>query len=210
MVSFLEEIGIETVLCASGGNSGHLKEMITKKVCPENEIQVHNDYDFEEIAAKHEGQVLRCKLDPHDLMSMSAHEGVVMAADGMGNYVFPEFQPTIDGLMASVKLLEFLATEQTTLADVVAGLPNFHVIHREVTCPWEAKGTVMRLLNQQYKNRRADLIDGIKILLGEGEWVLILPDPDFPKFHVYAEATSRSEAENLADRYIRIVEGMRE
>jgi mannose-1-phosphate guanylyltransferase/phosphomannomutase len=79
-----------------------------------------------------------------------------------------------------------------------------------VSCPWEAKGTVMRLLNQQSEDRRADLIDGIKILLGEGKWVLILPDPDFPKFHVYSEARTESEAQELADRYMHIVEGLQD
>jgi mannose-1-phosphate guanylyltransferase/phosphomannomutase len=154
--------------------------------------------------------VVRCKLDPHDLMDTSAREGVVMAADGGGNYVFPQFQAAIDGLMATVKLLEFLATQKTTLADVVAGLPPFHVSQQQVACPWEAKGTVMRLLNQQYKDRRADLIDGIKIMLGEGEWVLVLPDPDFPRFHVHAEASNEKEAQELADRYVRIVQGLQE
>jgi mannose-1-phosphate guanylyltransferase/phosphomannomutase len=173
-------------------------------------VPVHMPSVFELIAAENGGEVLRCKVDPHDLMDTSSREGVVMAADGMGNFVFPKFQPTIDGLMAAVKLLEFLATQQTTLAKVVADLPDFYSSHREVSCPWEAKGTVMRLLNQQYKDRRADLIDGIKILLGEGEWVLILPDPDFPKFHIYAEARTDSEAQGLAERYVRIVEGLRE
>jgi mannose-1-phosphate guanylyltransferase/phosphomannomutase len=173
-------------------------------------VPVHMTGVFEQIAAEHQGQVLRCKLDPHDLMDMSAREGVLMAADGAGNFVFPQFQPLIDGLMATVKLLEFLAIEQTALADVVAGLPSFYTHHREVSCPWETKGTVMRLLNQQYKDRRADLIDGIKVLLGEGEWVLILPDPDYPKFHVHAEARTDREARDLVDRYVRIVEGLQQ
>jgi mannose-1-phosphate guanylyltransferase/phosphomannomutase len=173
-------------------------------------VPVHLPGVFEQIATDHGGHVLRCKMDPHDLMGMSEHEGVVMAADGMGNFVFPQFQAAIDGLMAAVKLLEFLATQHTTLADVVEGLPSFYISHREVSCPWEAKGTVMRLLNQQYKDRRADLIDGIKILLGEGEWVLVLPDPDFPRFHIYAEARSDSEAQELTERYTRIVEGLQE
>jgi mannose-1-phosphate guanylyltransferase/phosphomannomutase len=173
-------------------------------------VPVHLSGIFEQIAAEYGGKVLRCKMDPHDLMDMSNREGVIMATDGMGNYVFPRFQAAIDGLMATAKLLEFLATQQTTLAEVIAGLPAFHVNHREVSCPWEAKGTVMRLLNQQYKDRRAELIDGIKILLGEGEWVLILPDPDYPKFHVYAEGPTDSEAQELVDRYVRIVEGLRD
>ena len=133
-----------------------------------------------------------------------------MAADGSGNYVFPQFQAAIDGLIATVKLLEYLAAQRSALADVVASLPPYHLDHREVSCPWEAKGTVMRLLNQEYKDRRAELIDGIKILLGEGEWVLVLPDPDFPRFDVYVEARTDSEARSLADRYVRIVEGLRD
>jgi mannose-1-phosphate guanylyltransferase/phosphomannomutase len=173
-------------------------------------VPVHMPSLFEKIATEHGGQILRCKMDPHDLMAMSTREGVVMAADGVGNFVFPQFQAAIDGSMATVKLLEFLATQETTLAEVVSGLPSFHVSHREVPCPWEVKGTVMRLLNQQYKDRRADLIDGIKILLGEGEWVLILPDPDFPKFHIYAEAQDDTEAQDLAERYVRIVQGLQE
>jgi nitrogenase molybdenum-iron protein NifN len=50
MVSFLEEIGIETVLCASGGNSGVLESTINERVKPRNPINVHSNYDFEEIS----------------------------------------------------------------------------------------------------------------------------------------------------------------
>jgi len=173
-------------------------------------VPVHLPLIFEQIAEKYGGRVIRCKMDAADLMSTSEQDGVVMATDGAGNFVFPRFQAVIDGLMATVKLLEFLATQETTLADVVAELPPFYVNHREVSCPWEVKGKVMRLLNQQYKDRRTDLIDGIKILLGEGEWVLIQPDPDFPKFHVYAEGRNEQEAQDLTDRYVRIVEGLQE
>ena len=50
MVSFLEEIGIDTVLCASGGNSGLLKATIDEKIQSPKDIKVHGNYDFEEIA----------------------------------------------------------------------------------------------------------------------------------------------------------------
>ena len=173
-------------------------------------VPVHLPTLFEQIARQHGGTVLRCKADPHDLMEMSAREDVVMATDGMGSFVFPRFQPVIDGLHAVCKLLELLATQQTGLADVVASLPPFHMHHAVVSCPWEAKGKVMRLLNQQYKDRRAELIDGIKIILGEGEWVLVLPDPDYPRFHIHAEANSDSVAEEIVQRYSRVVEGLRD
>ncbi|HNS53097.1 MAG TPA: mannose-1-phosphate guanyltransferase [Anaerolineae bacterium] len=163
---------------------------------------------FDQIAARHGGQVERCKMEPHDLMTLSAQKDVILGADGMGNFVIPGFQPLIDGLMATAKLLECLGSQRRTLAEVVAGLPPFHVARRVVPCPWEEKGKVMRLLNQQYKELRAELIDGVKIVLSEGEWVLVLPDPDYPQFHVYAEARTDEAAAELADRYVRIVQGL--
>ena len=40
--------------------------------------------------------------------------------------------------------------------------------------------------------------------------MLVLPDPDFAKFHVHSEARTESEAQELADRYVRIVEGLQD
>jgi len=42
--------------------------------------------------------------------------------------------------------------------------------------------------------------------LGE-EWVLVLPDPDRPFVNVYAESGTADQAEGLADKHARIVEG---
>jgi nitrogenase molybdenum-iron protein NifN len=50
MAAFLDEIGIELALVASGGESGMLAEEI-KKYCPENrdKVEVREGYDFERI-----------------------------------------------------------------------------------------------------------------------------------------------------------------
>ncbi len=173
-------------------------------------VPVHMPNLFDKIAQENGGHVLRCKVDSQSLMEMSSREGVIMATDGMGNFVFPRFQAAIDGLMATVKLIECLAIQKTSLSQVVAGLPSYSMAHMDVSCPWEAKGTVMRLLNEQYKDRRAELIDGIKILLGDREWVLILPDPDYPRFHIFAEGSSDQEAQEIVERYVRIVKGLQE
>jgi mannose-1-phosphate guanylyltransferase/phosphomannomutase len=171
-------------------------------------VPVNQPCLFEQIAVQHGGSVLRTKVDSHALMEAATREGVIMAGDGAGNLVFPSFQPAIDGLITVARLLEFLAAQNTTLSAVVDELPPFHIAQRQVSCPWESKGLVMRLLNEQYKEHRADTIDGVKINLAEGEWVLVLPDPDQPLFHVVAEAKSARQTESLADKYTRIVEGL--
>ncbi len=162
---------------------------------------------FEALAAQYDGSVLRTKADLYSLMSAATKEGVILAGDGNGNFILPQFQPAVDGLMATAKLLEFLATQQTKLSEVVAALPPYHVATRQVSCDWEDKGTVMRLLNQQFQEQKIERTDGLKIYLGD-EWVLVLPDPDRPVFHVFAEGSSDSSAESLVAKYVRIVESL--
>jgi mannose-1-phosphate guanylyltransferase/phosphomannomutase len=165
---------------------------------------------LEQIAAQHGGHVLRTKVDEHSLTKVACEASVIMAADGRGSFNFPQFQCTSDGLMALAKLLEFLATQQTTLSEVIAGLPPFKVIHERVACPWEAKGTVMRRLNDHSPGSQIDTTDGVKIRLNETEWVLLLPDPDYPQFQIYVESASQTQALALVQKYVDLVKKLQE
>jgi mannose-1-phosphate guanylyltransferase/phosphomannomutase len=86
--------------------------------------------------------------------------------------------------------------------------PFGSVVYRELECPWTEKGRAMRGLAERFGGD-ADVIltDGIKLDLEEG-WALMLPDPDTPRFYVYAEADDIEGLEgsqNLADNYADIV-----
>jgi len=162
---------------------------------------------FDELARRYGGRVIRTRVDPHDLMATCAQQEVVIGADGEGSFVFPEFQPVVDGLFAVAKLLEFLATEGTQLAAVVDELPPCHVAERSVACPWEHKGAIMRQLHEQFRERELEHVDGVKIHLDDA-WVLVLPDADRPSFTVCAEASSDEQAAELAEQYARLVEDL--
>ncbi|HEX6798156.1 MAG TPA: mannose-1-phosphate guanyltransferase [Ktedonobacterales bacterium] len=161
----------------------------------------------ETVAEREGGKVVYTKVMPQALTSAAMQPEMVMVGDGAGSFAFPEFQPVFDGMFAILKLLEALARYNTTLSEVVASLPPYHLIRTQVNCPWEYKGKVMRILSEQYRERREQPIDGVKIDLGE-EWVLVLPDADRPLFHVLAESRSRDAAQALADKYARVVSGL--
>jgi mannose-1-phosphate guanylyltransferase/phosphomannomutase len=71
-----------------------------------------------------------------------------------------------------------------------------------VVTPWEHKGLVMRTLVEQSKDRELVLVDGVKVLHEEG-WALVLPDPEEPVTHVWAEGASDADAVRLAEEYAR-------
>jgi mannose-1-phosphate guanylyltransferase/phosphomannomutase len=164
---------------------------------------------LQHIANRYEGSIQHTKVLAHALMAAAGREGVVLVGDGRGYFAFPEFHPAFDGMLAIAKLLELLATFDMRLSEVVDDLPTYYMSSARVNCPWEHKGKVMRILSEQYRERRSKPIDGIKIDLGK-EWVLVLPDADSPLFHVFAESVSNEQAQALAEKYARVVSGLQQ
>ena len=163
---------------------------------------------FEQIAKKHGGSVVRTRANWQSLMSTAANRGdLVLAGDGEGGITFPRFQPVMDGLFTVAKVLELLAAYDARLEDVVAEVPPFYMVRTRVPCPWEVKGQVMRMLNQQYRSAGVHQIDGVRIEMGE-EWVLVLPDVDRPLFHIIAESRSQEGARALMDKYASLVNSL--
>jgi mannose-1-phosphate guanylyltransferase/phosphomannomutase len=58
----------------------------------------------------------------------------------------------------------------------------------------------MRQLVESIKDRELLLIDGVKVLDDVG-WVLILPDPQEPVTHVWAEDATEARARSKAQEY---------
>ena len=117
-----------------------------------------------------------------------------------GGFVFPRFLPAYDAMASLCKLLELLARgESRPLSTIAAGLPRPTLIHRQVQCPWALKGTVMRILNERFADANVDLRDGIKVFDDRG-WIQVLPDPDEPTVHLYAEGEAPEASRSCCPR----------
>lgn len=163
---------------------------------------------FEKLAARSGGKIMRTKTSLRALMQTAIeYPDLLLLGDGVGGYIFPTFYPIADGLFACIKIMELLTLNETRLSTVIDHLPTYHIHQAKVPCRWDAKGRVMRMLNEQYKDRQTDHVDGVKIDLGE-EWVLIQPDPDSPFFHIVAEGASEDQARLLVEKYGEQVAGL--
>jgi mannose-1-phosphate guanylyltransferase/phosphomannomutase len=168
-------------------------------------VPVHLSSVFERIAHQHQGSILRTPVDVALVMQSAHNANVLMAADGAGAFVFPDFQPVVDGMMAVARLLQMLAQHQVRLSDLIDSLPPFHVASTTVECTWENKATVMRRLQQHFAQADVQVTDGIKVFLNEDEWLLARPDPDRALFHVTAEAAGSERADQLAAEHAALV-----
>jgi mannose-1-phosphate guanylyltransferase / phosphomannomutase len=151
----------------------------------------------ERLVADSQFEVVRTPTSLPELTRAAAEGGVVFAGAVGGGYVFPEFLPGYDAVASLAKLLELLAPVDRPLSELVADLPEPTLVHYQVPCPWALKGLVMRVLNERLAGRNLDLTDGIK-LFDERGWAQVLPDPDEPVLHLYAEGETREVSEELA------------
>ena len=88
---------------------------------------------------------------------------------------------------------------QRPLSELVADLPAATLVHRQLPCPWALKGVVMRVLTERLRDRELDLMDGIKVFDERG-WAQILPDPDEPLMHIYAEGRTEKDSQGPGGR----------
>ncbi|MEB3285463.1 MAG: mannose-1-phosphate guanyltransferase [Candidatus Sericytochromatia bacterium] len=159
---------------------------------------------IESVAAESGTTVIRTKVNSRAMMEASRHEGVIMAGNLDGKFIFPAIHPGYDAMMAAGRIAEALAASGRSVADLVDDLPDFHHVHEVVPCPWEQKGTVMRVLVEQSKHGQTELIDGVKVFC-QGGWALVLPDPVDPVVHLFADANSAMQADQIIEDYTALI-----
>ncbi len=159
-------------------------------------VPVTAPHFIEKMAQEFHGRVIRTKADPRSLMEKNVQEKLFPAAEDRSAY-----HPQFDALFCFIKLLELLAREQKSLSEAKAAIPQIKRGYREVECPWEQKGRVMRNLFEENKDRQLETTDGLKVL-HEGGWALVLPDAEEPIFKIYSEADTTEEADALTNIYM--------
>ncbi len=167
-------------------------------------VPVYASSAIEQIAAAHGGKVIRTKTSYRSMMETAISGKVNFAGEAFGGFIFPKFMPSMDAMMSVVKILDALAVAGEKISDILRKVPESKVVRAQVACQWEAKGTVMRQLNEFAKDKKAVMIDGVKIFLKEG-WIMIIPDGEKPLFHLTAEAGTLEAGKRLAAEYAQLI-----
>ena len=150
-------------------------------------------------------KIVRTGASLPELTKVAAGDGFVFGGAVGGGYVFPEFLPAYDAVASLCKLLELLAPVQRSLSELVGDLPRPALVRRDIPCPWALKGLVMRVLAERAQGREVDTLDGIKVFDERG-WTQVLPDPDEPVVHLYAEGATPEASEELLAELQELVE----
>lgn len=165
---------------------------------------------LEEALTDMGAKVTRSRSTVRDMMNACMEPGVVFGGDEQGGFVFPTLTGGFDAMFALVNLVQMLETTGAKTSEIAQSLPEFHVLHETIPCPWEKKGTVMREIAERFRGSdQIELKEGLKIYFGRS-WVLILPDSFEPAIHIYCEGENSKEALALLGNQIAQIDAIRD
>lgn len=169
----------------------------TKKIAVP--IQASSEIDL--TAVKFGTEVIRLKDSHYAMMIATEIPEVGLVGGTKGGIIFPDYSQATDGMFSIMKILEMLASSGKTFSQIDKETPKLFMEKNNIFCTKEQKGKIMRNLVEESEGKSRQLIDGIKIFLGESEWVLCIPDSEREIFHINAEAKTRKRAGKLVKEY---------
>jgi mannose-1-phosphate guanylyltransferase/phosphomannomutase len=159
----------------------------------------------ERVARFHGVDVFWTSTAPDALATAAAHDGLLLAGDGRGGFVVPEFSHAVDGFAAFVRLVGLVARTRLPLSEINARIPRAHLVQLAVPTPWASKGAVMRAALEAADGRFVDTTDGVRVVENDGSWTLVLPDPAEAVTRVWAEGPTTERATALAHQWADLV-----
>lgn len=164
---------------------------VKSKMLNEFVVPITTTSVVEKLASSVNAQVTRTKTSQQEVM-----EKTLEKTNNKKKFIL-----NYDAFAAMTKIINHLVTEKISLSALVESVPQFFVTKKDIECPWDSKGKVMRNLIQENQNNNVELFEGVKIY-HDGGWVLVLPDADEPVCTVYSEGNSSEHAQALSDMYV--------
>lgn len=166
---------------------------------------------FEDAIRDSGGEIIYTQVGSPIVARVMMEKNAVFGGEENGGLIFPELQYCRDSAMSLAMMLEILAKENRSLSELIAEIPNYTVFKTKMKCPNDKKEIVMKTLVERVKDNedvlRVDETDGVKLYV-KGGWILMRPSGTEPIFRVYAESKDKTQAEQLATTYKKLVEGI--
>lgn len=171
----------------------------TKKIA----VPITASMEVDDICRERNVQVVRTGDSHSELMrAVTSDPEIGFVGGTKGGFIFPKFLFAVDGMFSAAKIMELIAKSKTRIGELAARMPErYFLVKRNVACPKDLKGKVMRKIMEDTAEHYRVLIDGVKIIFDNETSLLLLPDRERDIFHVNAESRTKSRATRLVSEY---------
>jgi len=159
----------------------------------------------DEEISKAGGEVFRTKVGDVNVASKMKEESVLFGGEPSGTWIMNDVHMCPDGTLAAVKVLEMLSEREETLSELVNETPTYPISRSKVDClegeKEEKMSRVEERLDSEFDNiQRKITVDGIRLELGDGSWILIRPSGTEPYIRITVEADEDNRVNELMNK----------
>lgn len=131
----------------------------------------------------------------------------VIGGEGNGGVIYPESHYGRDALVGIALFLSSLAHKGCTVSELRKTFPNYFISKNRIELtPDIDVDKVLAHAKEVFKNERLNDKDGVKIDFADG-WVHLRKSNTEPIIRVYSEAVTMEEANTLAQKVIKTIQG---
>jgi len=168
--------------------------------CPENTSVVTNccsTLTLDRIVERHNCNIFKTKVGQAYIIDKMNEINAKLAGDGSGSVALSKSTPGFDGYLAMALILEAMALNKCSSAELAEELPRYHIVKKQVPCPSAHAYNMLRGLRNHYPDARVSEEDGFRFDWKDG-WIHLRASMTEPVVRMIVEWKTKDEAEEAA------------
>ena len=160
---------------------------------------------MEDLAAQYDAEVIRTPVGEINVARRMQMGKALIGGEGNGGVILPEAHLGRDSLVGTALVLQLLADEKRSLSAVMPTLPQYFMVKRKIPRGKADFNEIMNHLILSVDNAEINTEDGLKFSWSD-RWVHIRTSNTEPIMRIYAEAPTSQAADQLADRFVTLLQ----
>jgi len=126
----------------------------------------------------------------------------VIGGEGNGGVIYPKLHYGRDAMVGTALFLSLVTSKQKSVSEIKSSYPSYFMSKNKILANENVNlDSILDQLAKEYSNERISVVDGLKIDFPE-MWVHLRKSNTEPVIRIYTEATTKSEADKLSNKFI--------
>ncbi len=165
---------------------------------------ISTTHALEAVASRYGVPVFRTRVGEANVAQGMHRYHAVIGGEGNGGVIYPAINFARDSLVGIALVLHLLADTDQSISDLTAALPACEMAKYRISCPSHRIAEVLRRVREEYGRFDVNLLDGVKVTMPEG-WFLLRGSNTEPVLRLVAEGPTEREAARIGDEVLATV-----